>query len=86
MIAGGISDLVAKQSARVYRFDTALNLSPTLTSNVSDHYPVEFQLQSPAVGGASTLNHSLFVSLSLSVSVLCSLLAMKVSVDVFLSF
>ena len=48
--AGEITNLVANQSAQVFKFDTAYSLSSQLTSDVSDHYPVEFQLQSTASG------------------------------------
>ena len=49
-IASEITNLVANQSAQVFRFDIAYSLSSQLTSNVSNHYPVGFQLQSMANG------------------------------------
>ena len=67
----------------MFRFDTAYSLSPELTMSVSDHYPVEFQLQStatgetsatggiPATGGTSATSGTSVAVLSVSVLALC---------------
>ena len=65
--AGEITNLVADQSAQVFRFDTAYSLSSQLTSNVSDHYPVEFELQSTANDEALALRWSQLLSVFLIV-------------------
>ena len=54
----------------MFRLDSAYNLSPELTLNVSDHYPVEFQLRltvsltdtpTTATAGALALKWSQFL-------------------------
>ena len=76
IVAGEVTNLVANLSAQVFRFDSVYNLSPELTLNVSDHYPVEFQLQSTAsltdapttaTAGALALKWSHFLSIFLFV-------------------
>ena len=76
IVIGEVTNLVANQSAQVFRFESVYNLSPELTSNVGDHYPVEFQLQSTAcltdapttaTAGALSLKWSQFLSVFLFV-------------------
>ncbi|XP_046566005.1 deoxyribonuclease-1-like [Haliotis rubra] len=44
IVATGNDLISAVQSSRVYPYDLELGLDPTLTSRVSDHYPVEVEL------------------------------------------
>lgn len=48
---GAVSDLVVEGSGSPYLFDQTLQLSPTDTRAVSDHYPVELLLE---LGGSDT--------------------------------
>ena len=67
----------------MFRFDSAYNLSPELTLNISDHYPVEFQLQSiasptdaptTATAGVLALKWSQFLSVFLFVFITTAVL------------
>ena len=42
LTTGTVTDIAVPGSGNVFYFDQALQLSPTLTRSVSDHYPVEF--------------------------------------------
>ena len=57
VIAGDVAGYVANGSAGVFRFDEVYGLSFEQTLAVSDHYPVEFSLQT---GGTEQLSPSHF--------------------------
>jgi endonuclease/exonuclease/phosphatase family metal-dependent hydrolase len=46
IVGGGIADCIVPDSVQVFRFDVAYNLNQSEAENVSDHYPVEMELNS----------------------------------------
>ena len=45
VVAGDIGTYVVKDSPGVFRFDLEYNLNTDHVGDVSDHYPVQFQLE-----------------------------------------
>jgi len=44
-VAGSIDENIPRNSVDVFRFDLNYSLSQDLTERVSDHYPIQLQLQ-----------------------------------------
>ena len=44
-MAGEIGNYIVPNSAGIFRFDQAYGLNNELTEDVSDHYPIECELQ-----------------------------------------
>ncbi|KAK2172010.1 hypothetical protein NP493_1002g01002 [Ridgeia piscesae] len=65
VVAGSeLQAAIVPRSVIVYRFDIALDLTPGQTKNVSDHYPIQLQLEGKAIA-SSGVDYSTISSESL---------------------